>query len=193
MHTVNILRHNFFFCWIFSQPKSAKRALTSYIKYFNIKLTFWGALHIVKWKYKLLSHVQLFATPWTMPARLLYPWDFPGKNTGVGCHSLLQGIFLTQVSCIAGRFFTIWATWEALAHCGRLYFSKMVTSIYVPFHMLWCGIFLHWEVESLFSPFETVHLFIPVLINRISSVQLFSHVRLFATPWTAACQASIEV
>ena len=30
------------------------------------------------------------------PAKLLYPWDSPGKNTGVGCHSLLQGIFLTQ-------------------------------------------------------------------------------------------------
>ena len=30
------------------------------------------------------------------PARLLYPWDFPGKNTEVGCHFLLQGISLTQ-------------------------------------------------------------------------------------------------
>ena len=29
-------------------------------------------------------------------ARLLCPWDSPGKNIGVGCHSLLQGIFLTQ-------------------------------------------------------------------------------------------------
>ena len=28
--------------------------------------------------------------------RLFSPWDFPGKNTGVGCHFLLQGIFLTQ-------------------------------------------------------------------------------------------------
>ena len=28
--------------------------------------------------------------------RFLRPWDFPGKNTGVGCHFLLQGIFLTQ-------------------------------------------------------------------------------------------------
>ena len=26
------------------------------------------------------------------------PWDFPGKNTGVGCHFLLQGIFLNQES-----------------------------------------------------------------------------------------------
>ena len=30
------------------------------------------------------------------PARLLCPWDSPGKNTGMGCHALLQGIFLTQ-------------------------------------------------------------------------------------------------
>ena len=30
------------------------------------------------------------------PTRLLCPWDFPGKNTGVECHSLLQGIFPTQ-------------------------------------------------------------------------------------------------
>ena len=30
------------------------------------------------------------------PTRLLRPWDFPGKNTGVGCHFLLQEIFPTQ-------------------------------------------------------------------------------------------------
>ena len=44
------------------------------------------------------------------PSRFLFPWDSPGKNTGVGCHFLLQGIFLTQasnhVSCLAGRCFT---------------------------------------------------------------------------------------
>ena len=32
------------------------------------------------------------------PTRLLCPWDFPSKNTGIGCHFLLQGIFPTQVS-----------------------------------------------------------------------------------------------
>ena len=32
------------------------------------------------------------------PTRLLHPWDFPGKSTGVGCHFLPQGIFLTQGS-----------------------------------------------------------------------------------------------
>ena len=30
------------------------------------------------------------------PTRLLRPWGFPGKSTGVGCHFLLQGIFPTQ-------------------------------------------------------------------------------------------------
>ena len=45
------------------------------------------------------SHVQLFATPWTIAHQTpLCPWNSIGKNTGVGCHSLLQGIFLTQRS-----------------------------------------------------------------------------------------------
>ena len=30
------------------------------------------------------------------PSNLLGPWNFPGENTGVGCHFLLQGIFWTQ-------------------------------------------------------------------------------------------------
>ena len=32
----------------------------------------------------------------SQPDRLLCPWDSPGKNTGVGCYSHVQGIFLTQ-------------------------------------------------------------------------------------------------
>ena len=32
------------------------------------------------------------------PTRLLCPWNSPGQNTGVGCHSLLHGIFPTQGS-----------------------------------------------------------------------------------------------
>ena len=47
---------------------------------------------------KRFSHVGLFATSWTVARRLLCPWNFPGKNTGVGCHALLQGIFPTQGS-----------------------------------------------------------------------------------------------
>ena len=43
-----------------------------------------------------LSAVQLFANPWTWPDRLLFPWNFPGKDAGVGCHALLEGILGTQ-------------------------------------------------------------------------------------------------
>ena len=45
-------------------------------------------------KNKLLSRVQLFATPWTICS----PWNSPGQNTRVGSFFLLQGIFPTQGS-----------------------------------------------------------------------------------------------
>ena len=35
------------------------------------------------------------------PTRLLYPWDFPGKNTGVGCHFLLQCMKVKSESEVA--------------------------------------------------------------------------------------------
>ena len=36
------------------------------------------------------SHVQLCATPETTAHQPPHPWDSPGKNTGLGCHFLLQ-------------------------------------------------------------------------------------------------------
>ena len=51
------------------------------------------------------------------PSRHLCPWDSLGKNTEVGSHFLLLGSSRlrdqTQVSCLAGRFLTIWAAREA--------------------------------------------------------------------------------
>ena len=49
---------------------------------------------------RALSCAELYPTLWQphglQSVRLLCPWDFPGKITGVGCHFLLQGIFPTQ-------------------------------------------------------------------------------------------------
>ena len=68
----------------------------------------WGPWGPANWKIFLHPHpppiavvqlpgrVLLFVTPWTGAHRLLCPWDSPGKNTGVGCHAFLQGIFPTQ-------------------------------------------------------------------------------------------------
>ena len=41
---------------------------------------------------------NFYRTHGVRPIRLLCPWHFPGENTGVGCHYLLQGIFPTQGS-----------------------------------------------------------------------------------------------
>ena len=38
------------------------------------------------------SHVRLCAPHRWQPTRLRCPWDSPGKNTGVGCHFLLQSM-----------------------------------------------------------------------------------------------------
>ena len=53
-----------------------------------------------------------------LPNRLLYPWDSPGRNTKVGCHALLQGIFLSQDSNPHLLHLLHWQ--EALYHSGHL-------------------------------------------------------------------------
>ena len=54
------------------------------------------------------------------PTRLLCPWDFPGKNTGVGCFFLLHGIFPAQgsntrhlISCTGQQILYHCTTWKA--------------------------------------------------------------------------------
>ena len=77
------------------------------------------------------SHVQIFSTLW-----LLCLWDSPGKNTGVGCHALLRGIFPTQGSnpmflmspALPGGFFTTRITWEALAKLTGLKLTRVRSS-----------------------------------------------------------------
>ena len=58
------------------------------------------------------------------PARLLCPWNSPGKNTDVGCHSLLQGIFPTQVLNLG------------LPHCRQILYhlshqGSLITALFI--------------------------------------------------------------
>ena len=68
---------------------------------------------VVVWS---LSHVRLFAISWT-EAHQGCLWDSPSKNMGVGCRLSSGGSSpprdWARVSCIAGRFFTDWVTWDA--------------------------------------------------------------------------------
>ena len=55
-------------------------------------------------------------------ARLLCPWDFPGKNTGVGCHFVFQGIFLFPGDLPDSEVKPVFPVWQAdsllLSHLG---------------------------------------------------------------------------
>ena len=66
------------------------------------------------------SHVLVFAIPWTIACQApLGPWNSPDMNTGGGCHTLLQGTFLTQ------------GLNPGLTHCRHIY-------IYIFFNHLSC-------------------------------------------------------
>ena len=98
------------------------------------------------------------------PARLLCPPHSPGKNTGVGCHSLFQGIFPTQGSNLG------------FLHCRQILY-----------HLTHQG-----------SPTHIIKL-IKMKLTKIKSIlracvrSHFSCVWLFATPWTAVCQAPLSM
>ena len=78
----------------------------------------------------LVSLIWPFCNPMdcSPPGSTRFPWDFPGKNTGVGCPFLLLGIFPTQRLNLCLLFvrqvFYHWATWEApllvYPHCFLL-------------------------------------------------------------------------
>ena len=98
------------------------------------------------------------------------PWDFPGKNTGVGCHFLLQGIFLTQGSNLG------------LLHCRQILY-----------HLSHCSYFAHhtllsWATRNVFFVYMNSFLFVFLLLLLLL-LSCFSHVRLCETPETAAHQA----
>ena len=107
--------------------------------------------------------------------------DSPGKNTGVGCHALLQGIFPTQGSnpCLQHCGWTFFFFFNHLSHQGfhsgspewhGRQNSKMTTQ---PFHLPWHPLLLY--------------------RHQFSSVQLLSHDWLFVTLWTVPRQASLSI
>ena len=132
-------------------PSSGKQAVPML---FQIKLVYFFMLtSSCWWTFCSLHHLQIYEkisrsvvphSLWShelQPTRLLCPWDFPGKDTGVVYHFLLQGIFPTRdwiwVSCTAGRVFIHSPTREAL-----IYTSELMKS------------WLDWQTEcSSFLPF----------------------------------------
>ena len=102
------------------------------------------------------------------PTRLLPPWDFPGKNTGVGCHRLLCVWYLAVAA-------------KSLQLCPTLCDSvdgRQPTRLPHP-----------WD-----SPGKNTGVDCHFLLQWMKvKVKSLSRVRLFATPWTAAHQGPLSM
>ena len=107
------------------------------------------------------SHVWLFVTLWALAIRLLCPWVFLGRNTGMGCHALLQGIFPTQgsnlvscFSCIAGRSLLVLNT--ATSNLGTLPNSPWICLL---LGVTLCSSLMNSNCSHLYQPFKVVPYF----------------------------------
>ena len=99
------------------------------------------------------------------PTRLHHPWDSPGKNTGVGCHFLLQCMKVKSES-------------EVAQSCLTLSHPMDCSPPGSPVPGILQARTLEWAAISFSNAWK----------GKVK-VKLLSHVRLFATPWTAAYQA----
>ena len=105
------MRHSLKFCSLILLRIRAD-VICAFIGFFNCTNNGWMITKSLQLRPTLCDPVD---------CSLLWPWDSPSKNTGVGGHFLLQGIFLTQGSnphlyvspALADGFLTTSVTWEA--------------------------------------------------------------------------------
>ena len=109
---------------------------------------------------------------------LLCPWNSLGKNTGVGSHFLLQGIFSTQGLNLD------------LLHCRPILYhlSHQGSPIYSKGSL--SNLSFQWAIGNVHHNSERPRsLYSPSTPSLKVKVKSLSRLRLFATPWTAAHQA----
>ena len=120
------------------------------------------------------------------PAKLLYPWNFPNKNTGVGCHFLLRGSSpsrdWTWVSCISLSSRQI-PLCHLGAPCGRM-------DTYICIRM----------AESLCCPPETITTlligYMPIENKKFMKRELFYNRRInsmFVCWWDSFCRDMMPI
>ena len=113
----------------------------------------------------LLQSCLTLCDPRRHPTRVPHPWDSPGKNTGVGCHFLLQCMKVKGESEIAQS-------------CPTLSDPMNCRSPGSSIHGIFQARVLEWGAIA-FSMKNSI---------QFRSVQSLSHVQLFVIPWTVAGQ-----
>ena len=118
----------------------------------------------------MLSCVQFFVTLWTVAHQAPLSMDSLGKNTEVGCHALLQGIFPAQRSNSSVSCLLHWqaSSWKHLDEC----------------HQKEAPIYRHSLLRLTVFKKDN---------NNIQFSSVTPHVQLFVTPWTVARQASLSI
>ena len=83
---------------------------------------FWDAAESVgkSVRAQSLSRVQLLRPHGLRPSRLLCPWNFPGKNTGVGCHSFSRGSSCPRVQTPSLLHLLLWQVNSLPTTCSKL-------------------------------------------------------------------------
>ena len=125
--------------------------------------------------------------------RLLCPWDFPGKNTGVGCHFLLQGFFPTwrlNPHLLYWQADSLhWATREALNYicvCVCVYIHKYIK-------MCIYSIYIHKYIYKFSRNDKNtvcVKIFLTLLLSVISLQRSWEKGVVRCHPWAFLCPAS---
>ena len=102
-------------------------------------------------------------------ARLLCPWDFPVKNTGVGCRFLIQGIFPTQGSnlCLLHSL--------PLSHLGSSLLTLLLNHSLI--YELLCLFIVLVQVSGLWQQFLYMSSSLKPLffLNKLVTVTYFKH------------------
>ena len=105
------------------------------------------------------------------PTRLPHPWDSPGKNTGVGCHFLLQ--------CMKVK--------------SEIEVTQSCLTLSDPMDCSPPGFSVHGIFQARGLEWGTIAFSDMLLEPTVSRVGHFSHVQLYMTPWTAARQAPLSI
>ena len=126
------------------------------------------------------SVVSLFTTLWTVAHQAPLSVDSPGKNTGVGCHALLQGIFLIQGlnPCLLRllrprQILYCWATRDAQLHYYWIVRKKWL-HVVNRVNLVFCIVSLYWFLTFLNFPGWELNLN-KVELFDFSSKQLWWH------------------
>ena len=120
----------------------------------------------------MLSCSVMSDSLWCLIVCLLCLWNFPGKNTGVGCLFLLQGIFLTQgtILSLMSLALTSWflstsATWETQISnrkiCKSIFYTHTINLeifSYFSFSMEQFSKSLHMSPSSLEIPVKSLNI-----------------------------------